>query len=318
MKHPVKVSVIIPVYNVEAYLPYAMQSCIDQTLCDVEFICVNDGSTDNSLEILNRYAKLDDRIVVIDKPNGGLSSARNAGMRVSNGEIIMFLDSDDYLSPNACERVWIESLEANTDIIVFGTEIVPANPRPSEWYNWNLHIGSRRFTEFDAKILFYETGSMPFVWRQAFSKRLLDKAGVTFDETVKFGEDTVFQMEIFPYAKNIAYIADRLYNYRWCREGSLMAEINKKEESKLAEHLVIADKIFSFWKEKDIFSKYGVYPLAWFIDFAGWHILKSESKGNESLQRGFVRIVEKYNLAENKKDLDARQKKLFKEIMAIK
>ena len=105
MKHPVKVSVIIPVYNVEEYLPFALESCVNQTLYDVEFICVNDGSTDGSLAILNDYAKKDQRIIVVDKPNGGVSSARNKGLELACGRWIMFLDPDDYLAKNACEPV---------------------------------------------------------------------------------------------------------------------------------------------------------------------------------------------------------------------
>ena len=108
MSNSTKVSVIIPVYNVAEYLPFAMQSCMDQTLRDVEFICVNDGSTDNSLEILNCYAKLDDRITVISKANGGVSSARNVGLSVATGDWIMFLDPDDCLAENACERVCLQ------------------------------------------------------------------------------------------------------------------------------------------------------------------------------------------------------------------
>ncbi len=126
---PVKVSVIVPVYNVEQYLSACLHSCVNQTLYDIEIICVNDGSTDGSLAILQAFAQRDHRVKIIDKPNGGLSSARNAGIDQANGEMIMFLDSDDYLSLNACERVWTETLEAPTDVIIFGTRIFPNSPR---------------------------------------------------------------------------------------------------------------------------------------------------------------------------------------------
>lgn len=318
MSNLTKVSVIVPVYNVEAYLPFAMQSLIDQTLRDVEFICVNDGSTDNSLEILEKYASLDDRIVIINKPNGGLSSARNAGIRASCGEIIMFLDSDDYLDKHACERVWIEGMEASTDIIVFGTEIVPAKPEPDAWYDWSLHISTKRYSEFDPNILFYQAGSTPFVWRQAFSRRFLEKTGVIFDETVKFGEDTVFQMEVFPFATSIAYISDRLYNYRWCRGGSLMSKFNGDEEHKIAEHLIIARKIFDFWRKNNIFAKYGAQPLAWFIDFAGWQVLNGKYVSRDEMLEVFANMVKEFDLEKNKDDLDKRQKKLFKRLMSKK
>ena len=102
-----KISVIIPIYNVENYLPRCLDSCISQTLYDVEFICVNDGSTDRSAEILAAYAEMDKRIRIITKENGGLSSARNAGLDAARGKWIMFLDSDDFLTEDACHRVYL-------------------------------------------------------------------------------------------------------------------------------------------------------------------------------------------------------------------
>ena len=105
-----KISIIIPIFNVENYLAKCLDSIINQTLMDIEIICVNDGSKDNSVDILNTYAQRDKRITIINKANGGLSSARNAGIRVANGEYICFLDSDDYFEFNACERLYIEIL----------------------------------------------------------------------------------------------------------------------------------------------------------------------------------------------------------------
>ena len=93
-----KVSIIVPIYNVEPYLSSCLASCLNQTLKDIEIICVNDGSTDHSLEIVKEFQKADRRIRIIDKENGGLSSARNAGITAARGEWLVFLDSDDMLS----------------------------------------------------------------------------------------------------------------------------------------------------------------------------------------------------------------------------
>lgn len=101
MKNQPKVSIIVPVYNVEEYLVKCLDSLVNQTLKEIEIICINDGSTDNSLEILNTYAQKDSRITIIDKKNEGVSAARNTGLNISKGEYIMFVDSDDYLElPN--------------------------------------------------------------------------------------------------------------------------------------------------------------------------------------------------------------------------
>ena len=113
-----KVSVIIPVYNVEKYLRECLDSVINQTLKDIEIICVNDGSTDNSLQILEEYADKDSRIKIINKDNGGVSSARNAGLDIAQGEFIGFLDSDDYLDLNFYECLYNRANETNSDIVV--------------------------------------------------------------------------------------------------------------------------------------------------------------------------------------------------------
>lgn len=101
-----KVTIIIPVYNVEKYLEKCLNSVICQTLKDIEIICVNDGSTDNSQQILKEYAQKDERIKIVDKKNGGLSSARNAGLDAATGEYCYFLDSDDWIELNTLEKLY--------------------------------------------------------------------------------------------------------------------------------------------------------------------------------------------------------------------
>ena len=111
-----KVSVIVPVYNVEKYLPDCLDSLCNQTLKDIEIICVNDGSTDGSLNILSEYSNLDSRIKVIDKVNEGAAAARNAGMETAAGEYIGFVDSDDWVDADFYEKLYLEASSKNADI----------------------------------------------------------------------------------------------------------------------------------------------------------------------------------------------------------
>ena len=114
-----KVSVIIPVYNVEKYLHQCLDSVANQTLKDIEIICVNDCSKDNSLDILNEYAKKDSRIKIINfEENKGPGVARNAALDIAQGEYIMFLDPDDWYELNACETAYNQIVENNNDIVV--------------------------------------------------------------------------------------------------------------------------------------------------------------------------------------------------------
>ena len=113
-----KVSIIIPVYNAYEYLDKCLSSAINQTLTDIEIICVNDGSVDLSLSVINGYASKDERIVLIDKENGGLSSARNAALDIAKGKYITFLDADDYLDLDTV-RIFYETMEReNVDAVL--------------------------------------------------------------------------------------------------------------------------------------------------------------------------------------------------------
>ena len=115
-KHTPMISVVIPVYNVDKYVGKCLSSLVEQTYRDFEIIAVNDGSTDNSLDILRHFEQKYDFITVIDKKNGGMSSARNAGMKIARGEYISFVDSDDYVAPTFFEELYDACAEYGADI----------------------------------------------------------------------------------------------------------------------------------------------------------------------------------------------------------
>lgn len=311
MGFPAKISLIIPVYNVADYLPKCLESCLNQTLYDVEIICVNDGSTDSSGEILKYYEQKDPRINVITKPNGGLSSARNAGLDVATGSWIMFLDSDDFLATNACERVWRETLEDPTDIVIFGTEIFPVFPEVPEWYRNVLYTRTCRYNQFTPQVLFEEPGGKPFVWRQAFSKSLLEKTGVRFHEELRFGEDLPFQFEIFPHAENFAFIADRLYQYRWARENSLMSVANRCLDYKIEQHLIMAKTIAENWEKNGFMKKYPTQFLAWLLEFFVYDLKQMELENRAEHARKVRELVEQFRLNDSLHSLKTKDKKLW-------
>ena len=157
------ISVIIPVYNVEEYLEWCLDSLKSQTLKNIEIICVNDGSTDSSREILDKCQKQDSRITIVDKPNGGLSSARNAGIRAATSDIVCFLDSDDRFTPDACEVITDAFKKTNPDVVTFGANCFPENAG----YPWLIeHLSPRDvvYEPFHPDLLFKEM-SRPFAWR---------------------------------------------------------------------------------------------------------------------------------------------------------
>lgn len=315
---PVKVSVIVPVYNVEKYLSACLSSCISQTLHDIEIICVNDGSADGSPAILEEFAKRDYRIKIVNKPNGGLSSARNAGIKQACGSMIMFLDSDDYLAPNACERVWRETLEAPTDIVTFGTHIFPETPRASNWHYQVLGVHTHRYWDFSNKVLFREPAAKPFVWRQAFAKKLFDETGLEFNESVKYGEDMVFQMEMFPHAKNFSFISDPLYYYRWYREGSLMHSVSDDLDAKIEKHLSFVSIISEYWKEQGWFELYGTEYVKWLLEFLVVDIRSKETQRGSEHLRKVNDLIGQYGLEQYLKQMPGSVRPLVRTLKRAK
>lgn len=309
-----KISIVIPVYNVEKYLSACLSSCVNQTLYDIEIICVNDGSPDNSLDILQAFAAKDHRIRIVNKENGGLSSARNAGIRVSTGNIIMLLDSDDYLSFNACERVWEESLEYKPDVIIFGTEIFPEYPRATNWYYNTLRIHSHRYSEFTPAVLFDEPGAKPFVWRHAYTRNFYEKTGLLFDERVKYGEDMVFQMEAFPHCARFSFISDALYHYRWTREGSLMDSYRLDGDKKVREHLRFCELITAYWREQGWLEQWGTEYTKWLVRFIGFGITAPEASEKAQLAQELMNFINKHGLEKHLNKIDNSSKRLMNQI----
>lgn len=302
---PVKVSVIVPVYNVEKYLSACLNSCIHQTLNDIEIICVNDGSTDNSRSILQAFAERDYRIKIVDKPNGGLASARNAGIHASCGDILMFLDSDDYLSANACERVWQETLEAPTDVVIFGTDIFPAKPRAEHWYYQTLTVSTRRYWEFTPDLLFKNPNAKPFVWRQAFSRKLFSEHNLEFDERVRYGEDMVFQMEALPHETHFSFIGDKLYHYRWYREGSLMNSFCYDKDEKIEQHLYFTAFITEYWKNQGWLESYGKEYVQWLLEFLVADIRSAQVQYSDKHLRSLKELLQKYDIEQYLSEMPA-------------
>lgn len=118
-KYLIMISVIMPVYNVENYIEKCLDSVCNQSFKDLEIICVNDGSTDNSLKLLEDYAKRDSRIKIITQENGGIGHARNTGLKNATGEYVLFVDSDDFLCENSLDELYYNINSNNSDLVIF-------------------------------------------------------------------------------------------------------------------------------------------------------------------------------------------------------
>lgn len=261
MDKNIKISVIIPVYNTEEYLNTCLNSLAQQSFQDIEFICVDDGSTDGSLKILNQFKEKDSRFVVISQKNGGPANARNTGLKHAKGEYVTFVDSDDYIAANAYQMLYKLASKKNADILVFGG--VPQPNDAPQWIIDTLSPKNKEYNEFSLKILFEERGARPFLWLQMVKNSILKDNNLLIDESLDLGEDQLFQMAYFPYANKIVFTSEKYYNYRWYRNNSLMHNYNENLLKKLKAHILLVDKAFKLADNFPFSDEYKCRLLEW-------------------------------------------------------
>ena len=262
MKTDIAVSLLIPVFNTEKFLSECLDSACSQTLKKIEIICVNDGSTDSSGEILRAYKEKDKRIVLIEKENGGLPSARNAALDRARGEYVAFLDSDDYLSKDALENVYKKAKHAHADVVVFGATVTDS----SSANDWLLGVLSPRdvfYDEFTPNVLFRERGARPFLWRNLVKRELLERERLRLRPDLVVGEDQAFQFRFFPRAKGILFCSDKPYFYRTDRADSIMANVRRDVVGRVSDHAKLVDYVFSDAKKDGVFQREEKEFWAW-------------------------------------------------------
>lgn len=248
-----KFSVVIPVYNVEQYLKDCLDSVLHQTFVDWEAICVNDGSTDQSLTILEEYASQDGRFKIINQSNGGLSSARNSGLKAVGGEYVVFLDSDDWLEENALE---IMSKKLNgEDLLCFsGRRFLEEEDMyrdPDVLLERSYLSGMDYYNE---NALWPRDFAFVCVVLRAYKRTFLTQTGLWFKEGI-LHEDNLFTPQICYYAKRVKQIGDCLYDYR-VRASSITTTVNKK---RLGDLMQTANELAAFFINKLGFDKKVVY-----------------------------------------------------------
>ena len=260
-----RLSVVVPVYNVEKYLDECLTSLLNQDQHDFEAICVNDGSTDGSREILARWEENVPWLHVIDQPNGGLSSARNTGMKAAQGDYICFLDSDDRLLPQTCRRI-IEVFDASeSEVVIYGGYALPREAA-SYWLEQTLCTNAISYGGPCEELLF-SPDTRPFAWRTALTRKIFERENLLFDEEVGYGEDQVFQFALYARSHRTTVIDDRLYEYRVNREGSLMSDAHVSAKELMLEHVNILRVVWNDYAKLGILGSYAHAMLSWTCSF---------------------------------------------------
>lgn len=210
-----KVSIVIPCYNVENYLKECLDSVINQTLNDIEIICINDGSTDSTGTMLNEYAEIDKRIKVIHKENGGYGSAMNVGLEKATGEYIGIVEPDDYIAPKMYEDLYQIAKEFDSDIVKSGfyDNLQSKEEKRILKVEWKDYIPEDR--SFTIKEYPYFLYYHPSIWSCIYKKEFLDKHNIKFIEAPGAGwTDNPFQVQTMCLAERINYTSKAYYYWR--------------------------------------------------------------------------------------------------------
>lgn len=246
-------SIIIPVYNVERYLRDCLDSVLRQSFADWEAVCVNDGSSDGSAIILEEYARKDDRIKVISQPNGGLSAARNAGMKTAAGDYLFFLDSDDWIEDNALE-ILSRNLDGEDMLCFSGRRYFEEDKSYHQTDQLTNRIYASGMDYYNENALQSRDFAFVCVVLRAYRKEFLLRNNLFFKEGI-FHEDNLFTPLACYSAMRVKQISDGLYDYR-VRSSSITTTINKK---RLYDLLETANALADFFVCKEGFDKTVAY-----------------------------------------------------------
>lgn len=250
----IEISIIVPVYNLEEYLPKCVDSILGQTFTNFELILVNDGSTDNSGELCDAYARIDSRVKVIHKENGGVASSRNAGLVIAEGNYIGFVDNDDYINEHMFEILYKNAKHYSSDIVVCDYVNVYED-HPTEIQTSDVNDEAQHYNNIEALHQLYTDNNVTFVvpWNKLYRKDLFD------DIKYKVGsinDDENIVHELLYHSHKITYIQAGLYYYVQ-RSGSQMDSNASFHVKKLDAVYAFSDreKFFREAKEKELHKK---------------------------------------------------------------
>lgn len=263
-----KVSVVIPVYNVEDYVEKCLDSVVNQTLDDIEIIVVNDGSTDSSKEKINKYLeKYPNKIKYLEKENGGLSSARNFGMPHATGKYIAFLDSDDYIEKDAYEKMYNLAEKENADMV--DCDFIWEYPNKNKM---------DKVKEYNSKEEMIEKGRVA-AWNKLIRRDIIERENLKFPEGLRY-EDVDFFYKLVPYIEKVVFSREPYIHY-----VQRQTSITNTQNSRTEEIFIVLDNVINYYKEKNLFEKYKTQIEYIYTKFLLCSSLKRMCKIKEKSQR---------------------------------
>ena len=265
------VSIIIPIFNSEKYLTRCLNSLINQSLKEIEIICINDGSTDKSLSILEDFAKKDERIVILNQENKGQSIARNEGINIAKGEYIGFVDSDDWVDLDFFEKLYKSAKSNNCDIASAG--IIRLHKFNKKYYlKYNKEIITENTNE---KFEICDVPELSYIWNKIYKLSEFRKNNFSFTPGIYY-EDVIITPKLLFFMKKLIVVPDTYYYY-WRHKGS---SVTLRTEKANKDSILAHEQAFNFIKGNNIdISSHE--PKTKRYKFFGLSIFKIRTKGNK-------------------------------------
>ena len=301
-----RVSIIIPAYNVKRHIEKCLASACGQTYENIQIIVVDDGSNDGTAEIARKFAERDNRILLFSKDNGGVSSARNAGLKYADGEFISFLDADDILEPDSIE-VSVNAIESSgADLVSFQYSRIDEDGNCLK--NFDFIDGTFSFKNDNDRLSFIVKELLSYnigveVWNKLFKRVIIVENNLLFDEECSVGEDYAFNIKYLIHSSKIICLPDRLYIYK-NRDGSAM-NLEKSFEQNISDRVLMLKDVCSYIKESGNQYFYREFPLVFIEAMNSQYIGYTATEVADQIQRirdlSFAKTI--YNrIPEVKKD----------------
>ena len=286
------ISIIVPIYNVEKYLNKCIESIVNQTYENIEIILIDDGSNDNSGIICDEYAKKDNRIIVVHKENGGVSSARNKGLKIAKGEWISFVDADDWIEQTFCQTLLNKVTQEQADIALCGYNRITDNR--IEKINANNQEVFLNSNEYLVKSLNPQTG-FGFCHMKLIKKEVLKS--ISFNERIEVGEDALFNIQLSTYIKKAVFLKQPLYNYR-INNQSVVKRYDENYANKYLKSMKIIEEYI--WQEYNEENEENIEIKQNYYNFVAYHIML---------------IIVNYRYHPDNKMCNAQRKNMLKEVI---
>lgn len=312
-----KISIIIPTYNVARYIDRCLESVCNQTYKNIEIICIDDGSTDDTLAHIEKYAYFDNRIILIDSEHIGVAAVRNKGLKIATGKYLGFVDADDYIDLKMYETLYSTMVKEKADLTVCGYErkyeSFSHRKESDQFYDKKFSFPPGKSTINNETISHF----MITLWSKLYKNSIIQESNISFTDNLIF-EDWVFYWEYLVNAKSLFCLEDKMYFYTQ-REKSIMASVYENPgggTEETLDYMLTAEVIYNNLLKNNNFEQYekAFWKCYFHIYENAYYFIKEEKK--EDVTRRAASFLKNFDLSQHKTNMTETEYTLFSRLVA--